>query len=86
MFLGALLDEIDMFAAHNDSAGARRIAEQAAHLVADSAAADYADLNNLAVIEDCAAIRRRLNRSIEKPLTPALPGPNGNPSKRIWPA
>ena len=51
-FLGALLDEIDALAARGDSAGARRIAEQAAKLTADSAAADYSDINNLGVIAE----------------------------------
>ena len=51
-YLNALLDQIDALVTRGDSIGARRIAGQAARLAADAAAADPADLNNLAVIAE----------------------------------
>jgi len=51
-YLGALLDQIDALSARGDSAGARRMADEASHLAADSDASDYAGLNNLAVIAE----------------------------------
>ncbi len=51
-FLTALLDQIDSLTARGDSAGARRVAEQAAALTAELPSQNYADLNNLAVIAE----------------------------------